>query len=245
MPPKRAKGKKLPPRRRRAQRRHYSQQQLPQGCSGRRPQVQLAQARCRRRSCKRSMEPPMMTSCGSAPSSTPAPGAEPPQPLRLRLRRLLRRLHLLLRVSPTTTSSLTARAFQTSTTATTATASSPRSTTTARRMATPPTGRNDHRQFCARDRESTNNFGTFSGWYCVTCCPNGDANHAFCNPSTGRRCYAMHCAGVPRVHGLRLGIKKNRPVRSSPRRASGGGASGASGGRGGRGGRGRGARRSL
>ena len=59
----------LPPRRRRAQRRHYSQQQLPQGCSGRRPQVQLAQARCRRRSCKRSMEPPMMTSCGSAPSS--------------------------------------------------------------------------------------------------------------------------------------------------------------------------------
>ena len=39
----------LPPRRRRAQRRHYSQQQLPQGCSGRRPQVQLAQARCRRR----------------------------------------------------------------------------------------------------------------------------------------------------------------------------------------------------
>ena len=104
---------------------------------------------------------------------------------------------------------------------------------------------NDHRQFCARDRESTNDFGTFSGWYCVTCCPNGDANNAFCNPSTGRRCYAMHCAGVPRVHGLRLGIKKNRPVRSSPRRASGGGASGASGGRGGRGGRGRGARRSL
>ena len=87
--------------------------------------------------------------------------------------------------------------------------------------------------------------GISAGWYCVTCCPNGDANHAFCNPSTGRRCYAMHCAGVPRVHGLRLGIKKNRPVRSSPRRASGGGASGASGGRGGRGGRGRGARRSL
>ena len=214
----------LPPRRRRAQRRHYSQQQLPQGCSGRRPQVQLAQARCRRRSCKRSMEPPMMTSCGSAPSSVSSSSrrigaaAEPPQPLRLRLRRLLRRLHLLLRVSPTTTSSLTARAFQTSTTATTATASSPRSTTTARRMATPPTGRNDHRQFCARDRESTNDFGTFSGWYCVTCGPNGDANHAFCNPSTGRRCYAMHCAGVPRVHGLRLGIKKNRPVRSSPPR---------------------------
>ena len=110
----------LPPRRRRAQRRHYSQQQLPQGCSGRRPQVQLAQARCRRRSCKRSMEPPMMTSCGSAPSSVSSSSrrigaaAEPPQPLRLRLRRLLRRLHLLLRVSPTTTSSLTARAFQTS-----------------------------------------------------------------------------------------------------------------------------------
>ena len=83
----------LPPRRRRAQRRHYSQQQLPQGCSGRRPQVQLAQARCRRRSCKRSMEPPMMTSSGSelgvellpprrrggraAPAAAPSPAEAP------------------------------------------------------------------------------------------------------------------------------------------------------------------------
>ena len=46
----------------------------------------------------------MMTSCGSAPSSVAissrriGAAAEPPQPLRLRLRRLLRRLHLLLRV---------------------------------------------------------------------------------------------------------------------------------------------------
>ena len=87
--------------------------------------------------------------------------------------------------------------------------------------------------------------GIMAGWYCVTCCPNGNADHAFCNPSTGRRCYAMHCAGTAQVHGLRLGIQK-KALRSSPRRrASGGASGGCAGASSGRGGRGRGARRSI
>ena len=56
----------LPPRRRRARRWYYSRQHLPEGCSGRRPQVQLAQARCR---------PAARTAMPTTRSATPAPAA--------------------------------------------------------------------------------------------------------------------------------------------------------------------------
>ena len=53
--------------------------------------------------------------------------------------------------------------------------------------------------------------------YCKTCFPDGLPDHALCNPSTGRSCYAKHCAGEQAAHKINIGIKK--AVRSSPRRS--------------------------
>ena len=47
-------------------------------------------------------------------------------------------------------------------------------------------------------------------WYCKTCFPGDRPTHAFCNPATGRDCYAKHVAGENPSRHCRVGIKKRR-----------------------------------